>query len=124
MVKQKEIKSCGLCEKPLKGRSDKKFCDDYCRAAYNNELKSASNNYIRNVNNALGKNRRILENLLRDGEQMAKTNQDKLLSAGFQFRYITHTYTNQKGKLYHFCYEYGYLSLENNWFLIVKRNEE
>ncbi|MEO7306229.1 MAG: hypothetical protein ABIR78_04665 [Ferruginibacter sp.] len=124
MVKQKEIKVCGLCEKPLKGRSDKKFCDDYCRAAYNNELKSASNNYIRNVNNALGKNRRILENLLPAGEQMAKTNQDKLLRAGFQFRYITHTYTNSKGKLYQFCYEYGYLPLENNWFLIVKRNEE
>jgi hypothetical protein len=124
MVKQKEIKACRLCEKPLKGRSDKKFCDDYCRAAYNNDLKSAANNYIRNVNNALGKNRRILENLLPDGEQMAKANQDKLLSLGFQFRYITHTYTNQKGKLYNFCYEYGYLPLENNWFLIVKRNEE
>ena len=124
MIKQKEIKTCQLCERPLKGRSDKKFCDDYCRAAYNNELKSATNNYIRNVNNALGKNRRILENLLPEGEQMAKTNQDKLLSLGFQFRYITHTYTNQKGKLYHFCYDYGYLPLENNWFLIVKRNEE
>ncbi|MEO6540705.1 MAG: hypothetical protein ABIN74_06940 [Ferruginibacter sp.] len=124
MVKQKEIKTCRLCEKALKGRSDKKFCDDYCRAAYNNELKSASNNYIRNVNNALGKNRRILENLLPEGEQMTKTNQDKLLRQGFQFRYITHTFTNQKGKLYHFCYEYGYLPLENNWFLIVKRNEE
>jgi hypothetical protein len=124
MVKQKEIKTCRVCGKPLKGRSDKKFCDDYCRAAYNNDLKSASNNYIRNVNNALGKNRRILEHLLPDGEQMAKTNQDKLLSLGFQFRYITHTYTNQKGNVYHFCYEYGYLPLENNRFLIVKRNED
>src|SRR5258705_13675891 len=124
MLKMKEDRACLLCSKTLRGRSDKKFCDDYCRAAYNNELKSASNNYIRNVNNALGKKRRILENLLPDGEQMTKTNQDKLLSLGFQFRYITHTYTNQKGNVYHFCYEYGYLSLENNWFLIVKRNEE
>ena len=124
MVKQKEIKICLVCEKPLKGRSDKKFCDDYCRAAYNNNLKSVSNNYIRNVNNALGKNRRILENLLPDGEQMIKTNQDKLLSLGFQFRYITHIYTNQKGNVYHFCYEYGYLPLENHRFLIVKRNED
>ena len=124
MLQQKQTKTCLLCEKPLKGRSDKKFCDDYCRAAYNNDLKSASNNYIRNVNNALGKNRRILESLLPEGEQMAKANQDKLLRLGFQFKYITHTYTNQKGNVYHFCYEYGYLPLENNWFLIVKRNEE
>ena len=124
MLKQIETKTCLLCEKPLKGRIDKKFCDDYCRAAYNNDLKSAANNNIRNVNNALGKNRRILESLLPDGEQMVKANRDKLLHLGFQFKYMTHTYTNQKGNVYHFCYEYGYLPLENNWFLIVKRNEE
>lgn len=124
MIKQIETKTCLLCEKPLKGRSDKKFCDDYCRAAYNNDLKSAANNNIRNVNNALGKNRRILDSLLPEGEQMVKANRDKLLHLGFQFKYMTHTYTNQKGNVYHFCYEYGYLPLENNWFLIVKRNEE
>jgi hypothetical protein len=36
MLRQKETKTCLFCEKPVKGRSDKKFCDDYCRAAYNN----------------------------------------------------------------------------------------
>ena len=124
MLKQKEPTTCLLCEKPLKGRSDKKFCDDYCRAAYNNELKSASNNYIRNVNNALGKNRRILESLLPEREQTAKANQDKLLQLGFQFKYHTHQYTTKNGNNYFYVYEYGYLPLENNWFLIVKRNEE
>ena len=124
MLKQKEPTTCLLCEKPLKGRSDKKFCDDYCRAAYNNELKSASNNYIRNVNNALGKNRRILESLLPEGEATAKANQDKLLQLGFQFKYHTHQYTTKNGNNYFYVYEYGYLPLENNWFLIVKRNEE
>ena len=64
MLQQKESRKCLVCGKPLKGRSDKKFCDDYCRSSYNNDLKSAANNYIRNVNNALGKNRRILESLL------------------------------------------------------------
>ena len=124
MLQEKEIKICLFCEKPVKGRSDKKFCDDYCRAAYNNDLKSASNNYIRNVNNALGKNRRILESLLPEGEPTAKANQDKLLQLGFQFKYLTHIYTTKTDKTYFYCYEYGYLPLENNWFLIVKRNEE
>ncbi len=124
MLQQKENKACLFCEKPVKGRSDKKFCDDYCRAAYNNELKSAANNYIRNVNNALGKNRRILESLLPQGEQTAKANQDKLLQLGFQFKYHTHQYIAKNGNSYFYCYEYGYLPLENNWFLIVKRNEE
>ncbi|MFN8251131.1 MAG: hypothetical protein U0V75_04555 [Ferruginibacter sp.] len=114
---------CKKCSKPLRGRSDKKFCDDYCRAAFNNELKSAANNLVRNVNNALGKNRRILENMLHEGDMMAKTTRDKLLQAGFQFKYVTHTYKNQKGNIYYYCYEYGYLPLDNNFFLVVKREE-
>ena len=124
MLKEKEDKMCRLCGKALKGRSDKKFCDDYCRAAFNNELKSAANNYIRNVNNALGKNRRILESLLPEGEQTAKANRDKLIEKGFLFKYHTHQYRAKNGNTYFYCYEYGYLPLENNRFLVVKRNEE
>lgn len=124
MLQQKEEKLCLTCSKPVKGRSDKKFCDDYCRAAYNNDLKSAANNLIRNVNNALGKNRRILERLLPEGEPTAKTNKDKLLEKGFQFKYRTHLYQTKNEKTYFYCYEYGYLPLENNWYLIVKREEE
>ena len=124
MPEQKETKTCLFCKKPVKGRSDKKFCDDYCRAAYNNELKSAANNYIRNVNNALGKNRRILAGLLPETESTAKANKDKLIEKGFQFKYHTHQYTAKNGNSYFYCYEYGYLPLENNWILIVKRNEE
>ena len=29
----------------------------------------------------------------------------------------------KSGKTYFYCYDYGYLPLENDWFLIVKRNE-
>ena len=61
-------KKCILCEKNIRGRADKKFCNDYCRAAYNNELKSPANNFIRNINNALGKNRRILATFLPEKE--------------------------------------------------------
>ena len=124
MLKEKEEKVCLSCGKTVKGRSDKKFCDDYCRAAYNNDLKSAANNLIRNVNNALGKNRRILESLLPEGEATAKASRDKLIEKGFQFKYHTHSYLTKTNKTYFYCYEYGYLPLENNWFLIVKREEE
>jgi hypothetical protein len=124
MLKEKEDRACLLCSKVLKGRSDKKFCDDYCRAAYNNDLKSIANNYVRNVNNALGKNRRILEKLLHEGKATTKASRDKLIEKGFQFKYHTHLYIAKNSNTYHYCYEYGYLPLENNWFLIVKRNEE
>jgi len=46
------------------------------------------------------------------------------LEFGFNFNYFTNTYTNKKGVTYFYCYEYGYLPLENNFYLIVKRREE
>jgi hypothetical protein len=116
-------KNCLACDKPLKGRSDKKFCDDYCRNNYNNQLKSITTNQMRNVNNALSKNRRILEEIL-GKEETAKTNKEKLSQKGFLFKYITHLYTTKTGKTYYYCYDYGYLPLDNDWYLIVRRKEE
>ena len=124
MTTNTEPRLCLTCNKSVKGRTDKKFCDDYCRNNYNNQLKAESSNQVRNINNALGKNRRILENLFATGEEMAKTTKDKLLQKGFQFKYITHIYTNKKGNIYYFCYDLGYLPLDNDWYLLVKRKEE
>ena len=116
-------KNCQACGKILKGRIDKKFCDDYCRNNYNNAQK-AKGNYngeIRNSNNALFKNRKVLESLLQDTEETARTHKEKLLRLGFQFKYLTHTYTTRSGKTYHYCYDYGYLPLPNDWYLVVKK---
>lgn len=119
-----EPTQCLACGKTVKGRSDKKYCDDYCRNNYNNSLKQDGSNLVRNINNALGKNRRILNSVFKTGEEMAKLPQDKLLEKGFLFKYFTHTYTNKKGQVYFFCYDVGYLPLENDWYLIVKRRED
>ncbi len=124
MTSEINLKLCLTCSKPVKGRTDKKFCDDYCRNNYNNQLKSNTINLVRNINNALGKNRRILEEMFNTDEEMAKTTKSKLLQKGFQFKYITHTYTNKKGNIYFFCYDLGYLPLEGDWYLLVKRKEE
>jgi predicted nucleic acid-binding Zn ribbon protein len=123
MLEATPPKNCLACNKPVKGRADKKFCDDYCRNAYNNQLKTSSDKLVININNALKKNRRILESALPANEEMAKSTKEKLLSRGFQFKYITHTYTNKKGNTYFFCYDYGYLPLENDWYLLVRRKE-
>ncbi|MDE3235576.1 MAG: hypothetical protein KGO81_06435 [Bacteroidota bacterium] len=117
---------CKTCNKSLKGRSDKKFCDDACRNAYNNELKAKTlySRYVRTVNNTLLRNRKILEELLDATQGMVKVGQEKLLQKGFSFTYHTHTFTNKKGDTYYFCYEYGYLPLDNQWYLLVKRKEQ
>jgi predicted nucleic acid-binding Zn ribbon protein len=116
-------KECLACGKTLHGRADKKFCNDYCRNAYNNHLKSVNSPIIRAINNALLKNRRILETVLGE-EEMQKTTKDKLLQLGFQIKYSTHTYTNKKGNVYFFCYEYGYLPLDGDCYLVVKRRQD
>ena len=121
-----DTKACLECSKPLKGRIDKKFCDDYCRNNYNNQqkAKASHSSLVRNINNALLKNRKILASILPDGEETAKTNKDKLQLLGFHFKYLTHTYTTKTGKTYFYCYDYGYLPLDNDWYLVVKRKEE
>jgi hypothetical protein len=120
---EQTLKPCLACNKPLRGRIDKKFCDDYCRNNYNNTLKSKTSNYVRNVNNALLKNRRILETLMAKNDTV-KIRHTNLLQQGFLFTYYTHQFTNAKNNVYNFCYEFGYLSLDKDWFLIVKREEK
>ncbi len=116
-------RKCSFCDKPLQGRSDKKFCDDYCRNNYNNQLKAVENNLIRNINNSLKKNRNVLAGMMLENEETAKTTREKLLQEGFQFKYSTHHYTNKKGNVYVYCYDYGYLALENDWYLVVRSKE-
>lgn len=119
-------RTCLACERALKGRSDKKFCNDYCRNNYNN-VQKAKNNYspaIRNINNALLKNRKVLGAVLAGGEETARADREKLLELGFRFKYITHTYTTKTGREYYYCYDYGYLPLDNDRFLIVRTKEE
>lgn len=113
--------NCLFCDRPVKGRTDKKYCNGYCRNNYNNQLKSRSTNTIRNINNRLIKNRRILEEAIPEGEEMGKVHKDRLIEKGFLFKYMTHIYTNKNGQQYFFCYDLGYLPLDNDWFLVVKR---
>lgn len=121
-----EKKQCLSCGKIVKGRIDKKFCDDYCRSNYNNQQKAKDkiSDYVKNINNSLLKNRKILESVLPETEEMAKITHDKLLQKGFAFKYHTHTYKNKKEQTYFFCYEYGYLPLGENWYLVVRRKED
>ena len=113
-------KNCLECGETLKGRIDKKFCDDYCRNAYNNKLNRATNKLVRNVNNRLKRNYRILSEL--NPNNKTKTSRTKLLERGFDFEYFTSIYTTKSGTVYYFVYDQGYLPLEGDYFALVKRS--
>ncbi len=116
-----ETKVCNSCNKSLSGRVDKKFCNDYCRNTHNNRLNSDGNKYVRNINHSLRKNRRILESLLPGERSICNTTRQKLHSKGFVFTHHTHTCMNKKGNTYYFCYEYGYLVLERERVVVLRK---
>ncbi len=112
-------KLCPECGDKIIGRADKKFCSDACRNSHNNELNKDSKNLIRNINNRLRKNYRILESL--NPNDKTKSTKEKLLGLGFSFEFFTSTYTTKAGAVYFYLYDQGYLALENDFYLIVKR---
>lgn len=113
-------RKCLECGDEIRGRVDKKYCSDHCRNAYNNKVNKDSKNLIRNINNRLRKNYRVLDSFpLKEGK--TKTTRTRLIDRGFDFEFITNLYTTKKGTTYYFVYDLGYLPLDNDYYMIVKR---
>lgn len=114
------MQNCLECGEKIMGRIDKKFCSDACRNAYNNKQNKDQTNLMRNINNKLRKNFKILseQNFI---ENKAKTTRNKLSVAGFDFEYFTNIKTYKNGAQYFFVYDYGYKLLEDDFILVVKK---
>ena len=115
-----ENRKCLECNDKVVGRVDKKFCSDYCRNSYNNKVDKESKNLIRNTNNRLRKNHKILSELNVSGK--TKTSRRKLFDKGFDFQFFTSIYTTKTGNTYFYIYDQGYLALENETYLLIKRD--
>ncbi len=114
-------KVCQECGEKLIGRVDKKFCSDQCRNTYNNRLNQDSTNFVRNINRILKKNRRILEALNTRGK--TRVSRQKLIDEGFNFDYHTNVFTTKTGNTYVFCYDQGYIQVDNDYYTLVERQE-
>ncbi len=112
-------RTCPECGDKIRGRADKKFCSDACRNTHNNTHNKDSNNLMRNINNRLRKNYRILEKL--NPEEKTKVPKSRLDALDFDFTYFTSIYTTKAGTVYYFIYDQGYLPLEGDYFALVKR---
>ncbi|MEO6177829.1 MAG: hypothetical protein ABIP27_21925 [Flavobacterium circumlabens] len=113
------MKTCLECSEKIVGREDKKFCSDSCRNAYNNKINKDTNNFMRNVNNKLRKNYRILSELNSEGK--SKATRDKMLNKGFDFDFFTNILQTKTGDTYYFLYDQGYCFLDNDYFMLVKK---
>lgn len=115
------IRTCPVCGDEIVGRIDKKFCSDQCRSTFNNSTNKDTNNYVRRVNHILRKNRKILADLNPEGK--TKVSRQTLHDRGFNFNYYTNTYRTKNGNLYFFCYDQGYLPVENQWYALVEKQD-
>ncbi len=113
-------KVCPECDEKIIGRIDKKFCSDYCRNSYNNKVNKDSKNLIRNTNNHLRKNYKTLSELNESGK--TKVTRAKLLTHNFAFNFFTSIYITKTGNTYYYIYDQGYLALDNDLYLLIKKD--
>jgi len=108
---------CIQCGEKIIGRIDKKFCDAQCRNSYNNKIKRKNEKQIIEINRILRRNRKILKQFNPEGKTtVRKEYLDKLK---FDFKFHTHTFTTGHGNTYKFCYEYGYLEVEEGLKVLI-----
>ncbi|MBM3425482.1 MAG: hypothetical protein FJX97_00680 [Bacteroidetes bacterium] len=115
-----EKRNCHCCGQVLYGRSDKKFCDDGCRNTFNNQQNSIQNKEMRSINTVLKRNRAILLAKLPEGKKHVKVSKEQLLVMGFNFTYLTHRLVLPRGLTAQFCYELGWVNLDEKSCLIIR----
>lgn len=113
-------RQCRYCSKTLLGRADKKFCDHYCRNAYNNSQNTDKGNYVRRIDSILKRNRRLLQKEA-DGDQRKKVSREQLSLDGFHFGYFTQQVALKTGDVFFYVYDYGYQYEEDDWVWIVRK---
>ena len=111
--------NCKYCKKPLIGRSDKLFCDNNCRGAYHNSKANENENSIRDINKILRKNQTILRFASPEGKTTVR--KSFLIKHGFNFQYYTNHFKTKNENTYTFCYDYGYMELEDEKVLVINK---
>ena len=102
---------CLKCSKTIAGRTDKKFCDQYCKNSFNNQSQSVEEQFIKMINASIRKNRRILKTLSPQGKAIVR--KDIAQQLGFDFNQFSSLYSFKQG-VYYLCYDYGFRPLLDN----------
>lgn len=113
-------RECTECGDRFFGRSDKRFCGDNCRSVHNNRINQSHRKIMRNINNLLAKNRRILLEIKERG--LEKIHREFLLEHGFSFKYFTAEFTTHEGEKLRFCYEQGYKVMDSGHLMLVEQD--
>jgi len=117
-----KVNKCLNCNKELIGRFDKKYCDAYCKSAYQYKRnKENEPSFYVAVDKQLKLNRKILKQYNKAGK--ATVRGVTIIDKGFNPNFFTHFWKNKKGDVYLFNYEYGFLKTKENnnaKFILIK----
>jgi len=113
--------SCRFCGEQMKGRSDKRFCNNACRVTFHNVRNESKRNMIKAVNKVLLKNYQILKLYWDVGER--DVSRYVLVQSGFNFNYFTSIQKLDSGASYCFCYDIGFSSLDGTVVRILKKEK-
>lgn len=111
---------CLLCNAPLVGRNDKRFCDDACRSGYHNREGREQNGFILHINKILKRNRKILIDFYNRNLQVI--DMQKLQENGFLFGFFTSIDVLNGKERICYCYDYGYKVMSKKYVQIIKQN--
>lgn len=136
-VAERKCKDCGTILG--RGREDRQYCDSACKTNYNNLRRKMNQNvigegnereqlsvpdYITRIQEIQLNNRRILEGLCSE-EKAGRIRMRDLIGRGFNIKFMTsEAEPTESGKIYRFCFEYGYHLEDNGFALIVCRKRE
>ena len=131
-------KTCKDCGAPLgAGREDRQFCDANCRTNFNNKKRRGTQreeaaarqqmsvpDYINRIQEIIMKNRGLLESLC-DEEFVGHIRMRNLVGRGFNAKFFTsQAEPTSTGKVYRFCYEYGYCEDAEGLVTVICRKRE
>lgn len=115
-----KTKKCLECNTILEGRSDKKFCNQHCKSSYYYQKnKNEKPSIFQEINKQLKLNRKILKKYNKSG--LSTVQKSTLIKEGFNPKYFTHYWKNQRKQVYLFCYEFGFIErTETNKYTLIQ----
>lgn len=111
MEEQSRIKKCKECGLEFYGRLNQYFCSNKCRFDFNNSIARNNKEQINSILKILMRNREILKAIFETGTtEILKVD---LGSKKYNFTYLTHQLKSEDNKNYIFCFEYGFIILND-----------
>lgn len=118
------MKICPTCGETIKGRRDKIYCSPNCRSASQYETRVVKEQFFLQVEKQLKTNRKILKRYNQSGYTTLR--KEKLTEEGFNPKFFTHYWKNSKGQVYLFCFDFGFLEINQEGkkkYLLVEWQE-